>query len=286
VVSWGFNEWGQLGDGTTVNRLVPVLVNTGPGSALVGKKVVAIAAGTFHNLALCSDGTLLAWGYNENGQLGDGTTNSSLIPVAVAVNSPASALKGKVITKVAAGGSMSAVLCADGSMATWGENLWGGLGDGFYVDRHLPTAVDASPASSALSGKRAVRIAVGRDFCLALCVDGSLVAWGGNAEWGQAGDGSELNHASPVTVNLAPGSSGLAGKTVVDISAGGWHSLALCSDGTTAGWGWNTCGQLGDGTKTDRRTPVATSSSLFTRGEAFVGISGGSLHTLALVAEP
>jgi len=81
VAAWGLNSGGQLGDNTTTNRLLPVPVTTT--GVLAGKAVVAIAAGDYHSLALCSGGSLAAWGANNYGQLGNTTTNNSLVPVAV-----------------------------------------------------------------------------------------------------------------------------------------------------------------------------------------------------------
>ena len=79
MLAWGYNNYGQLGDGTTVNRSQPVTVQISAGTPLQG--VVAVAAGNSHSLALKADGTVLAWGYNGNGQLGDGGTTNRSRPV-------------------------------------------------------------------------------------------------------------------------------------------------------------------------------------------------------------
>ena len=105
VWAWGYNGCGQLGDGSTTNRLTPVQV-----SGLTG--VVAIAGGGSHSLALKSDGTVWAWGCNDYGQLGDGTTTNRLTPVQV------SGLTG--VVAIAGGGAHSLALKSDGTVWAWG----------------------------------------------------------------------------------------------------------------------------------------------------------------------
>ncbi len=172
VYSWGNNGSGKLGDGTTTARNVPVAAEaTG---VLAGKVVVAISAGAGHGMALCSDGTLAAWGSNSSGQLGnnDATLTASLVPVAVNADSGTSALFGKTVTGISAGNSQSMALCSDGTLATWGANSNGRLGDNSNTQRIAPVAVFTG-SGSALSGKTVTRIAMGISS-LALCSDGTL----------------------------------------------------------------------------------------------------------------
>ncbi|MFI6294720.1 RCC1 domain-containing protein [Nonomuraea sp. NPDC050790] len=126
VWTWGNNEKGQLGDGTTVNRLTPVRVN-----GLNG--VVRIAAGLSHSLALRDDGSVWTWGENQMGQLGDGTAVNRSTPVRV------SGLSG--VTRIDGGGAMSMAARADGTAWTWGYNFSGELGDGTTVNRSTPVQV-------------------------------------------------------------------------------------------------------------------------------------------------
>src|SRR5208337_1743565 len=126
-------------------------------SALYGKKVVAIAAGWYHSLALCSDGTVAAWGYDNNGQLGDNTTTEHHAPVAVNTASGVSALYGKTVVAIAAGWYHSLALCSDGTVAAWGQNELGQLGDNTTTQRLAPVAVNTAPGS-ALSNKTVVAI--------------------------------------------------------------------------------------------------------------------------------
>jgi alpha-tubulin suppressor-like RCC1 family protein len=126
VWAWGYNGYGQLGDGTTQSRTTPVKV---PGLS----SVVSIAAGHEHSLALTADGTVWAWGRNNLGQLGDGSTLDHRTPAQVP------GLNG--VIAIAAGFYHSLALTADGSVWAWGNNAWGALGDGTDRPRYSPVQV-------------------------------------------------------------------------------------------------------------------------------------------------
>ena len=146
--AWGLNQYGQLGNNTTTNSTVPVAVLQSNG-VLVGKTVVATAAGASHSLSLCSDGTLASWGYNGYGQLGDNTTSIRTVPVAVLQSS--GALAGKTVVALAAGDQHSLALCSDGTLASWGRNTSGQLGNNTTTNSSVPVAVVQS--SGVLVGK-------------------------------------------------------------------------------------------------------------------------------------
>ena len=167
VWTWGNNGYGQLGDGTEYNnRYEPVQV-AGLSS------VVAIAGGGGHSLALKSDGTVWAWGRNEDGQLGDGTTTSRLTPVQVAGLSD--------VIAIAAGNRHSLALKNNGTVWAWGYNGYGQLGDGTTENQLTPIQVPG------LSG--VVSITAGIFHSLALKSDGTVWAWGDNG-YGQLGIGT------------------------------------------------------------------------------------------------
>ena len=263
LAAWGYNIFGQLGNNSAVASNVPVAVDGA--EALAGKTVVAISAGPFHNLALCSDGAVFAWGYNNYGQLGDGTTVTRRVPVRV---SPVGALAGKQVVAVAAAAYHSFALCDDGTVAAWGFNDEGELGNGSTTTSQVPVMVTTT---GALSGKRVAALAAGQYHTLALCSDGTLVSWGYNHR-GQLGGNNTTSSSQPVAV----GSFGaLAGKTPVGISAGAYHSLARCADGTVAAWGAN----MGTTGLVSSPVPVAVSLAAVTQ------IAAGGGHSLARGAD-
>jgi alpha-tubulin suppressor-like RCC1 family protein len=246
ATAWGFNEDGELGDGTTQSSAVPVEV-----SGLRG--VIAIAGGTHHSLALLEDGTVMAWGENFHGQLGDGTTQKSDLPV------PVSGLSN--VAAVAAGENHSLALLKNGSVMAWGMNSSGQLGDGGTTNSEVAVAVRGL--------SKVVAVSAGGSFSLALLNGGAVMAWGENFH-GQLGDGSMEDSDIPVPVRLTG---------VRAISAGLRHGLALLSDGTVMAWGDNEAGQLGDGTEVQSNVPEVVSQ--LSRASA---ISAGKSHSLAVVA--
>ncbi|OGV67545.1 MAG: hypothetical protein A3K18_28875 [Lentisphaerae bacterium RIFOXYA12_64_32] len=205
----GYNYYGQLGDGTTVNRFSPVLV--------FADGVAAVAGGSYHTLIVESDGSLWACGSNVYGQLGDGTTTSRSTPVQI--------LPGGVAS-VAAGQDHSLILKTDGSLWACGRNDYGQLGDGTTADQHVPEQILSGGVAS---------VAAGKYHTLIVKTDGSLWACGYNG-FGQLGDGTTTNRSTPEQI-LSDG--------VTSVAAGQSDSLAVKTDGSLWGWGWNSLGQLG-----------------------------------------
>jgi alpha-tubulin suppressor-like RCC1 family protein/phosphodiesterase/alkaline phosphatase D-like protein len=273
LAAWGYNVHGQLGNNGTANSSVPVALDqTG---ALAGKAVVAIAAGPFHNLALCEDGTIVSWGYNNHGQLGDGTRLTRRAPVVVP---RLGALANMQVVAVAAGAYQSFALGADGTVAAWGYNDEGELGDGSTAGSLLPVAVDRG---GALAGKRVASLAAGQYHTLALCTDATLVSWGYN-NTGQLGNNSTTAVASPVAIG---GHGALAGRTPVAISAGGYHNLAWCADGTLVAWGSNNHGQVGGAGAARSAVPVAVDLTGLAAADGIAALATGGNHSLLRLAD-
>jgi alpha-tubulin suppressor-like RCC1 family protein len=248
---WGANGSGQLGDGTTTNRTMPVDVIG------LSSGVSAIATGGGHTCALTAGGGVKCWGWNANGQLGDGTTTDRATPVDVVG-------LGSGVRAIAAGRYHTCALIEGGALKCWGFNAAGQLGDGTTTDRAMPVDV-------AGLGSGVVAVAAGDRHTCAVTTGGAALCWGAN-ENGQLGDGTTTQHATPVGV------SGL-NSSVRAVAAGGCHTCALTGSGGVKCWGWNGYGQLGDGTTAGRSTPVDVLDLSVGAGAT----TTGSYHTCALV---
>jgi alpha-tubulin suppressor-like RCC1 family protein len=227
VWAWGDNRFGTLGRGTITDHEV----TPAPVSGLAG--VTKIAAGCGFSLALRSDGTVWAWGYNSVGQLGNGGTASSAVPVKITALSQ--------VTGISAGWDSSAAVVAGGaSVWAWGGNDNGQLGDGTLAGRTTPVRV-TQIGTVHIAGGAAGGAVEGGEFAAVLGTDGSVWAWG-NDTLGQLGNAPA---AAPVT---RPVNTIGAGSGITQISAGLVNMVALKSDGTVLAWGSNQFGQLGNGT--------------------------------------
>jgi alpha-tubulin suppressor-like RCC1 family protein len=246
LYAWGFNGYGQLGDGTTTSSTTPVDVSL-PG----GVSATAIAAGGDDSLAIGSDGKLYAWGLNDGGQVGmDTTTPFSTTPVAVALPSGVTAVK-------IAAGYHNLALGSNGELYAWGDNAYGELGIGSTsTPNYTPKAVLLSAGVTALAG--------GNHFSLAIEADGKAYAWGEN-------DHDELGIGTTTPYSTAPvGVSLPSGVNATTIAAGADHGLAMGSNGKLYAWGWNDT--------RDYATPVLTS---LPGGAIATAIAAGYYHSLA-----
>ncbi|MDR0198876.1 MAG: InlB B-repeat-containing protein [Methanomassiliicoccaceae archaeon] len=270
VWAWGENGYGQLGDGTTDNSNTPVQAMVSPGVPLDG--AVAASAGALHSIVLKDDGTVWAWGHNNWGQLGDGTTDESVTPVQVIV-SPGVPLDG--VAAVSAGAFYNIVLKDDGTVWAWGHNIFGQFGNGSNVGSLMPVQAMASPGVP-LDGVAA--ISAGDFHSIVLKDDGTVWAWGQNV-YGQLGDGTVALRRAPVQVMI---SSGAPLDGVAAVSAGMYHNIVLKDDGTVWAWGHNNWGQLGDGTTDNSSTALQVTVSPGAPLDGVAAVSAGGNHTIAM----
>ncbi len=254
VWTWGGNEWGQLGNGTSSASAITSTPTQVAG--LTG--MIAVASGFYDSFALKSDGTLWAWGRNWIGQLGNGTAADSFTPTQVYITD---------VKAVAAGLFHTVAVKNDGTVWAWGYNrtAWdyptGQLGSSSPVSTALPLQVPGLTGITAISA--------GAYHNLALDSSGNVWAWG-LGYYGEIGNGSNNNPTAPVKV-LTGGSS---------IAAGFYHSVAIKSDGTVWTWGYNGDGQLGNGSTANFNVPVQVAGL-----SAVTSISANFFHTMAVKSD-
>jgi alpha-tubulin suppressor-like RCC1 family protein len=247
---WGDNQYGQVGDGTTVTRNAPVDVLG------LGSDVLAIRPSVENTCAIRRAGRLQCWGNNDYGEVGDGTNTDRTTAVDVSGLSSG-------VTDVAVAYRFTCAVTGSGGVQCWGNNIAGQLGDGTTVNRWTPVWV------TGLVGGRG-RIAAGGLHTCRMTAAGGVQCWGYNA-MGQLGDGTTTNRRTPVDV------TGLT-SGVAAIASAGNHTCAVTTGGGVKCWGYNLYGQLGDGTTTDRWTPVDVVG--LTSGVAAVAVGGS--HTCAI----
>jgi alpha-tubulin suppressor-like RCC1 family protein len=258
ALTWGYGAQGQLGNGHRANRNAPVYV-----SVPRGVRVTAVSACGACGIALTSDGRVLAWGDNSVGQLGNGKTGSTDVPVWVKLP------KHTKVTSIAAGDGQLFAVTSTGGLLAWGSDNEGQLGNRHTgglsrvpVRVHLPRGVKIASVSS------------GMVQTLGLTTTGKVLAWGGNQS-GQLGTGNKKNSNVPVYVHLPKIAH------IVAIAAGRYHGLALTRGGKILGWGDDSFGQLGDGGPGTKLTPVAVSVP----GRKVLAIGAGpeALDSMAVV---
>jgi len=280
VYCWGWNAVGQLGNASTTGSNTPVAVSTV--GVLIGKTITEIDAGDSHTCALTSDVTNNAycWGRNLESQLGNASTTSSNIPVAV---STVGVLIGKTITEIDAGDSHTCALTSDATNNAycWGRNLEGQLGNASTTSSNIPVAVSTV---GVLIGKTITEIDAGGYHTCAITTEAinNVYCWGWNAV-GQLGNALTTSSNIPVAVGVSSGGA-LIGKKITAISTGFHHTCALKSEATNNAycWGGNGNGQLGNASTTSSNIPVAVSTVGVLSGKTTTAISAGYYHTSAI----
>jgi alpha-tubulin suppressor-like RCC1 family protein len=243
--AWGFNGAGQLGDGTTIEKSVPVKIGN-------DSNWKTISAGGNSSVAIKTNGTLWGWGDNFWGQLGNGINGDNrFAPVRIGTDSN--------WKQVSEGSTFTLAIKNDGSLWGWGNNLWGQLGNQTIVT-FVPTRVGNTSDWKTVSA--------GENHTIAIKLDGTLWAWGLNSK-GQLGDGTLINKATPVKIGSE--------SNWKSIAIGDSFSVAIKTDGTLWAWGTNDLGQVGNGTFAASSIPTQVGA-----GNTWESVSVGRYSSFAI----
>ena len=296
IKCWGFNGYGQLGQGDTANK--------GDGTGEMGDNLgyidlgingiaKEISNGLYHTCALLNGGEVKCWGSNQKGQLGQGSSENqgdsssemgdSLQPISLGTS--------KTATQISAGHTHTCALLNDGTVKCWGNGHDGRLGQGntSYIGLKPNQMGDNLPSVNLGSGLTATSIAAGGNHTCALLNNGQVKCWGAN-NYGQLGIETTSNKGSVLTdmgSNLGSVNLG-TGTTAKSIAVGGYHSCAILNDKSVKCWGLNTSGQLGQGSvinlgdNTNEMGDHLNKIELGT-GKITKSITAGFYHTCALL---
>jgi len=281
--------WGQgiPGDGSSYsNYTSPVAVDMD--GVLSGKIIKKVDTRGSSVCAIDFNGKVYCWGGNSNGQLGDGTDESRLVPVAV---DDTGVLNGKNIVDISLGERHACAIDSDGKVYCWGSNEKGQLGDGnggcleWNLENCMTPLVSNVPIevdmTGVLSGKSLVSVSCGPYFTCALDSEGKVYCWGSNKDY-NLGDGTDEDRLIPVAVDTT---GVLNGKTLVSLEAGYSHACVLDLLNDLYCWGLNSSGQLGNATFDSSDYPVAVDKSGVLSGVKINKLSSGNSHSCVLSEE-
>ena len=256
---WGYNGEGRLGNNTLTDSKVPVAVldPTNTSNPLTG--IASISAGGYQTCAVMADSTARCWGLNEAGRLGNNSLSNSDVPVTVVdPTNTSNPLTG--FATISVGNSSVCAVMTDSTARCWGYNGAGRLGDDTLTDSKVPVAVvDPTNTANPLTGIASISSGgyPGGHTC-ARMLDSTARCWGKNGA-GRLGNNTLIASRVPVTV-VDPGSTSNVLAGVTSITAGGYHTCAVMTDGSVRCWGYNGSGRLGDNTLTDSAVPVRVSN--------------------------
>jgi uncharacterized repeat protein (TIGR02543 family) len=269
VFFWGDNAFGQLGDASATDQLLPVDI-TDVFNLSEGDKVIQISLGDYFSSALTSTGRVFTWGRNNQGQLGIGSDIDQLLPIDITDN--LNLTEDDKVIQISLGSVHSSVLTQNGKVLTWGLNYYGQLGDNTTMFKLVPTDIsDRFPA-----GDKVIQLSMGASHSSARTESGKIYTWGRNLS-GELGDDSTTSKSVPTDIT-----GGFpAEDKVIQLSLQGVHSSALTESGKVFVWGDNQYGQVGDDSTTNKLVPIDITSG-FQAGDKVIQLSLGGYHSSAL----
>ncbi len=307
---WGLNSYGQLGNNSTTNSLVPVTVTTS--GALSGLTIKFVTAGSHHNCTVASNDKIYCWGYNSYGQLGASSYNNSSVAVSLNItgaminditsigttnlsrttdntiwrqytqatrfNSVKKTSQSQIVLQAVDGGLFhTCAIASDNKAYCWGNNGNGQLGINSTTSKFVPVAVISS---GVLAGKTIKAISPGFYHTCAIASDNKAYCWGSGYN-GQLGDNTTDQDYVPVAVST---SGALSGLGITAIAAGGYHNCVIASNNKAYCWGADWSGQLGNNSTSNSSVPVAVTTSGVLSGLTIKAISNGESHTCAIAS--
>jgi len=266
IFAWGQNNYGQLGDGNiSVNQPYPVDI-TSAFDLQLSEVIDKLSVGSSYSLALSSLGNVYSWGYN-NGCLGNGTYVNESMPIDI--TSFFNLNDGETIIDIKTGNSHSHALSSQNRLFSWGNNGWGQLGNGTVIAHTSP--LDITSFFNLETGE--IIIDVFPSLMHSFVITSSRVfSWGNNGH-GQLGDNSITYRTSPVDITSSFSLDD--NEEINELTLGNFHSIAITSNERLFVWGANDVGQLGNGSVSNKYSPVELL-------ESYQKLSHGEKHTIAL----
>jgi alpha-tubulin suppressor-like RCC1 family protein len=282
VLVWGYNNVGQLGDGTQVDRNAPVNI-TDKFDLSENEKISNINFGVNHSVALTSSGRIFTWGSNNVGQLGNGTISSSPQLTPVEITEMINLSVGDYIKSISSGNDATIILTVNGEVWVWGDNSFGRLGND-STESYSDTPINITNQFGLNSGEMISLVEFGYEYSAAsLTSNGRVFTWGYN-RFGRLGDGTNISSKKPIDITsrfALPNN-----EVITSVALGMYHSSAITNLGRMFTWGYNVQGQLGNGTTNRRVTPTdITDKFNLALNEKIIQVTLGMYHSSALTSD-
>jgi alpha-tubulin suppressor-like RCC1 family protein len=275
IFTWGKNEFGQLGDGTTIDKKTPTDI-TAKFNLAVEERLISVVLGYSHSAAISSTGRVFTWGDNSSDKLGDETGINQVEPTDITEKFSLEA--DEKIISVDLGYFHSAALSSTGRLFTWGSNSSGQLGNPAYTTKRKPAAIN-SYFDLAIDEK-IICVSLGTRHSAAVTSRGRIFTWGDNT-YGKLGDGTTTMKNIPADITVGFNLS--EDEKIISTSLGASHSAAITSLGRVFTWGSNSEGRLGNETRNDSDIPIdITKHFNLSVGETIYSIAVGAEHSAAI----
>ena len=283
VYTWGSNDYGVLGNGTTEDSNIPICISELPDNILNGKNIVEICTGSYNTAVIDEQGKVYMWGYNYYGQLGNGQYYSNKYTPICISDIEGNLLKGKRVVNISAGSYHTIAIDEEGKVYAWGDNGYGQLGNGTTESSSIPICISDIPGNI-LNGKRILNSSTDFYFTVMIDDDGKVYTWGKDVnKEGLLGNGTTESSSIPICISDIPDNP-LNGEIIIDIFVNFDYIIALSNQGKVYTWGNNAYGQLGNGNNFSSPVPVQIFKEIINiiKDSYIVEISSNSYSSIAL----